>query len=67
MAKLTSIHVTWQDGIKYTKDQNTGAEGLLFDISKQGDAEPFEDVVHIKKATQNLEHNKDIITIMMAW
>jgi len=45
---------TWQDGVKYTQDQNTSAEGLLFDIPKQGGTEPFKDVVHIKKATKNL-------------
>jgi hypothetical protein len=47
-AKLTSAHVTWQDGVKHTQDQNTSAEGLLFDIPKQGSAESLKDVVHIK-------------------
>lgn len=64
---LTSTHVTWQDGVKYTQDQNTSAEGLLFDIPKQGGAEPFKDVVHIKKATKNLEYNRDIVIILMDW
>lgn len=59
MANWTSTHVTWQDGVKYTQDQNTSAEGLLSDIPKQGRAESFKDVVHVKKATKNLEHNKD--------
>lgn len=67
MATLTSTHVTWQDGVKYTQDQNTSAEGLLFDIPKQGCAKPFKDVVHIKKATKNLEYNRDIVTILMDW
>lgn len=48
MAKLTSTCITWQDGVKNTQDQNSCAEGFLFDIPKQGDAEPFKDVVHIK-------------------
>lgn len=59
MAKLTNTHVTWQDGVKYTQDQNTSTEGLLLDIPKQGGTEPFKDVVHIKQAAKHLEHNKD--------
>lgn len=55
VAKFKSTHITWQDGVKYAKDQNTGAEGLLLDVPKQGGAEPFVDVVHVKQAAEDLE------------
>lgn len=59
MDKLTSTQVTWQDGVKYTQDQDSSTEGLLLDIPEQRGAEPLKDVVHIKQATKNLEHRKE--------
>lgn len=59
MDKLRSAQVTWQDGVKYTQDQNTSAEGLLFNIPEQWGAESLKDVVYIKQAAKNLKHNKE--------
>lgn len=57
-----SIWVTWQDGVKHTQDQNTSAEGLLFDIPEQWGTESLKDVVHIKQTAKNLEHSKETMT-----
>lgn len=59
MDKLTSTQVTWQNGVKYTQDQDTSTKGLLFDIPEQRGTESLKDVVHIKQATKNLEHRKE--------
>lgn len=59
MGKLVSLQLTWQNGVKYTQDQNTSAEGLLFDIPEQWSAESLKDVVYIKQAAKNLEHSEE--------
>lgn len=58
MFKLMSVQVTWQDGVKYTQDQNTSAEGFLLNIPEQWGAESLKDVVDIKQAAKNLEHKQ---------